>query len=204
MMERSHDELKDLVAAYVIGAVPPDEVRVVRAHILTCDACMAEADDYAAAMDSLALAVAPAPVPAGFVDRVMEQVRPVEKTPAPAAARSGARAWRSWFAPAAAGAAALVAIAVLGAGVVDARNDLARSEDALAQVIRSDEAVELKGTGGTTAELVPTNDGAVFAVAGLPEAPGSDIYQLWYMKMACRRAWARSSPPTASSSWSWP
>ncbi len=181
MMERSHEELKSLVAAYVIGAVPAEEIRVVRAHILTCDECMAEADDYAGAIDSLALAVEPVELPAGFADRVLAQVSPAREPSSVPARRSWLTSVRSRLAPLAAGAAALVAVAFLGAGYIDARNDLARSEDVLAQIIRSEESLELKGESGTVAQFAPTSEGAVFAVSGLPEAPGSDVYQLWYM-----------------------
>ncbi|MDP9068620.1 MAG: anti-sigma factor [Actinomycetota bacterium] len=181
MTQRSHEDLKGLVAAYVLGAVPPDEVRVVRAHILTCDECMAEADDYAGAMDSLALAVEPAALPPGFADRVMSQLSPAEER-STAPATTGWRATlRSRLAPLAAGAAAVIALAVVGAGYMDARTDLARSEHVLAQIVQSEEILELRGQGGTLGRFAPTSDGAVLAVSGLPEAPGSHVYQLWYM-----------------------
>jgi anti-sigma-K factor RskA len=185
MTERTHEELKSLVAAYVLGAVPSEEVGPVRNHIMTCDECMAEAGEHAGAIDSLALAVEPIAVPAGFADRVMAQIAPVAERETAAAAAPR----RNWFADwvrgrglaLAGGMAALVLLGVLGTGWIQARQDLSRTEDVLSALIHG-EAIELRGERGAAAELVPTNEGAVMAVAGLPEAPGSHVYQLWYMK----------------------
>ena len=185
MNERTHEELRSLVAAYVLGAVPADEVGLVRSHILTCDECMAEADQHSTALDSLALAVEPVEVPAGFSERVMAQIAPpVEAEARPAVAR---RSWipewmRGRGLALASGMAALVLLGVLTSGYVQTRQDLARTEDVLSAIVHSGDGIELRGDSGAAAELVPTNEGAVIAVAGLPEAPGSHVYQLWYMK----------------------
>ena len=184
MTERTHEELKGLVAAYVLGAVPSDEVGLVRSHILTCDECMAEADQHSAALDSLALAVEPMPVPAGFSERVMAQIAPapeVETTSAAAPRRSWVPEWlRARGLAVAGGMAALILLGVVGSGWIQARQDLARTEDVLSALLHGD-GIQLRGDGGAAAELVPKSQGAVMAVAGLPEAPGSHVYQLWYM-----------------------
>ena len=184
MTERTHEELKGLVAAYVLGAVPADEVGLVRSHILTCDECMAEADQHSAAMDALALAVEPMPVPAGFSERVMAQIAPApdaEAAVAGAPRRSWMPDWLRARGPAlAAGMAALILLGVVGAGWIQARQDLARTEDVLSALVHGD-GIQLRGDSGAAAELVPRSQGAVMAVAGLPEAPGSHVYQLWYM-----------------------
>lgn len=184
MTERTHEELKDLVAAYVLGAVPQDEVGIVRNHILTCDECMAEADRHSAAMDSLALAVEPIPVPAGFSERVMAQIAPSPE-PDTAAAPAPRRGWfpewmRGRGLALASGLTALVLVGVAGAGWLQTRQDLTRTENVLSALVHG-EGIELRGDSGAAAELVPQREGAVMAVAGLPEAPGSHVYQLWYM-----------------------
>lgn len=185
MTERTHEELKGLVAAYVLGAVPPDEVGLVRNHILTCDDCMAEADQHGAAMDSLALAVEPIPVPAGFSERVMAQIAPApesETAVVTAPRRSWVPAWlRGPGLALAGGMAALMLLGVVGAGWIQARQDLARTENVLSALVHG-EGIQLRGDSGAAAELVPKSRGAVMAVAGLPEAPGSHVYQLWYME----------------------
>ena len=186
MTERTHEELKSLVTAYVLGAVPPDEVGTVRNHILTCDECMAEADQHSSAIDALALAVEPVALPVGFSERVMAQITPKsdEETARTASSRrSWLPEWLRARGPAlAAGMAALVLLGVLGTGWLQTRQDLVRTEDVLSALVVSEDGVELRGERGAAGELVPTNEGAVMAVAGLPEAPGSHVYQLWFMK----------------------
>lgn len=184
MTERTHEELRSLVAAYVLGAVPPEEVRIVRAHILTCDECMAEADDYAGAIDSLALAVEPVAVPDGFSERVMARVAGTSPATTPEESRAPAAPALPWWkrTPLMAGAAVLVVLLALSVGgLVQARRDLARSEEVLSAVLHT-EGIELRGASGAAGEVVPKNDGAVFAVAGLQEAPGSHVYQLWFLR----------------------
>lgn len=186
MTDRTHEELKSLVAAYVLGALPPEEVGPVRNHILTCDECMAEADEHSSAIDSLALAVEPVGLPDGFADRVMAQIAPsAEAETAPAARRSLSEWLRGKGLVVAGGMAAVLlvgAVGVLGAGYLQTRQDLARTEDVLSALVHSADGIELRGESGAAGELVPTNEGAVMAVAGLPEAPGSHVYQLWYMR----------------------
>ena len=184
MSDRTHEELKNLVAAYVLGALPEDEVGVVRNHILTCDECMAEADQHSTAMDSLALAVEPAPLPPGFAERVMAQIAPSPE--AETASVAGRRSWvpewlRGRGLALAGGMAALILLGVVGSGWIQARQDLARTEDVLSALVRGD-GIQLRGDSGAAAELLPRSQGAVMAVAGLPEAPGSHVYQLWYMR----------------------
>ena len=71
--------MRELVAAYVLGAVPAEEASFIRAHISTCDECMAEADRYSEVASSLALAVDSAPLPKGFADKVLEAARGPEE-----------------------------------------------------------------------------------------------------------------------------
>jgi anti-sigma-K factor RskA len=192
MTAYEHEEVKTMVAAYAIGAVPEDEMPAIRDHILSCEVCMAEADAYAITASALALTVAPAPLPVGFADRILEQVRPQQTETTPAK-----RSW-SLFPRVAFGAVALVAI-VLAGGLIDARNDAQeasrrlialqqqaeRNEAALSAFVHSDAGMRLEGSSGAVAQMVPTPDGATLAVAGLPEAPQGHVYQLWLVRGAC-------------------
>jgi hypothetical protein len=96
-MDLSHEEIKSLVAPYVLGAVSTEEMEIVREHILTCEECTAEADDYSDVVASLALGVEGGDVPEGFIDEVMSAARSDEErprgvvTPAPVAARPTTR-----------------------------------------------------------------------------------------------------------------
>src|ERR687894_571654 len=103
----NHGEFKELVASYVIGAVPEEEAAGIRAHILTCDECMAEAERLAHVTSSLDLAVAPRAVPPGFSERVLARAT------ADSVSRQTPRR-SAWWAAAFAVAALLTLLAVTG------------------------------------------------------------------------------------------
>ena len=175
-MNLTHDELRTLIAPYVLGALTADELRVVRAHILSCDECMIEADGYARDASSLLLTVDPAPVPEGFEDRVFARVTDERAVPSTAPRRK-----RRWSLAAVMSVVLLIATVALGVALLDTRNDLAESERVLAAVVGT-EGLELTGTNGAVAKMVPTDDGSVFVASGLPEPPEGRTYQLWLMR----------------------
>jgi anti-sigma-K factor RskA len=177
VIERSHEELKELIAAYALGAVPQEEIRVIRAHILSCEQCMAEADGYVDATGALALAVDPVEIPAGFEERVLARVR--EDRSASVAEGRLRRRWR--LAPALAAGALVVALfAVLTAGLLDARGDLSQHEGILTALLHGG-GIEVEGS-GAVGRMVPTREGGVFAVTGLRKAPDEHTYQLWLIE----------------------
>jgi hypothetical protein len=202
-MPLSHEEAKALVAPYVLGAIPSEEIPFVRTHILSCDECMAEADSYLAIASSLSLAVDEVPLPAGFADRVVAAtIGAREDLRAPVAGirghlsgrprtdaktlsgrpRTDAKTRRRWsFVPAIAGLALILAFGVMAANVFSARGELDRNQEVLTAVLRSDKGFSFKGTSGAVAKMVPTNGGSYLAVAGLQAAPSNHDYQLWLL-----------------------
>ena len=92
MTEQSHEAAAALIGAYVLGAVPPEEVPAMRAHTLSCDECMAEADELSETAGSLSLTVEPVAPPLGFTETVLERVqdRSRPSTPSPTSGRWGA------------------------------------------------------------------------------------------------------------------
>ncbi len=173
-----HDELRSMIPAYALGAVPDAEIGPIRDHILSCDECMAEADRYAAVTSSIALAVEPAPLPRGFEERVLDQVR-TEQRSEPALLHPRVRWWSRWSVAGA--AAGLSAALILGLLFVDARMDAQRRLEVVAAVLQ-DEGLELRGE-ETVGKVTELPDGsAVFAVSGLGEAPTGKTYVLWSMK----------------------
>lgn len=189
-----HDELKTMLAAYAIGALPEDEMPLIRDHILTCEECMREADAYAATVPALALTAEPADVPAGFADAVMARVQGAGQAVEPEKAR---RRWS--LLPRLAFGGLAVAAAILAGAFLNARDEaqqaerslialqqeVERNEDALANFVRHDDGWRLEGSTGAVARMVPTNEGATFAVAGLPEPPDGHTYQLWLLRGGC-------------------
>jgi anti-sigma-K factor RskA len=175
MTEERHEELKALIAPYVLGAVPLEEEEEIRAHLMSCEECMREADEYSAASANLALASEPKPLPEGFADKVIALVK--EETPAPAATKRPARRWFSL--PAFGIAAVVLVVAVLSGVLVNVTGDLREERRITAALLRAD-AIRLEG-GGAAAAVVQETGAALFVARDLPRAPGDDIYQLWFL-----------------------
>ena len=175
MNDQRHEEIKGLLPAYALGAVTQEELRAIRDHIVSCDECMAEADAYGVATEGLALSVEPVAVPSGFADAVLGKVARPEP-----AARPQPSPWNRWLA--ALGAASLLIIGLLTAALIDARTDVERQEEVLAQILYDDRGMKLTGGGDAVARMIPTSDGGLFAATGLEEAPEGRTYQLWVIR----------------------
>ncbi|MEA2486041.1 MAG: hypothetical protein QOD46_1152 [Actinomycetota bacterium] len=183
-MELSHEAVKDLIAPYVLGAVAPEEEREIRSHILTCDECTQEAESFAMVTAALPHATEPVPLPAGFVDRVVAHVhdaRPVA-SPWPSAGRvPWYRRWTGWQVVAT--SALLVVALVLGAFLVNERKNLEQRQKVLTALLHHErDGMELHGSAGAVAKVIPTSNGTIFVASGLHEAPADRTYQLWLIK----------------------
>lgn len=176
----THDEMKDLIAPYVLGAVSPEEEREVRSHIMSCEDCMREAEGFSGTAASLALAVDEAPVPKGFADSILARVQ--EERPALAPAPAKADWWFRWRkALAGVAAVSILAVVALASALIAARGQVQRYESAVPPLVHG-EGMRLAGAGGAVARMVPTADGATLFATGLDEAPDRHTYQLWLMK----------------------
>jgi anti-sigma factor RsiW len=175
MSQRSHDEIRSLIAPYVLGAVSPDEERMIRDHLASCDECSAEAATLFATTDALDETVRPVALPEGFPDRVLAQVGDEEPDVRPARRRR-------WTAPALAAASLVLALALglVGYLFVDARNDLTLERQVTAALLRED-GLKLEGDGAVGA-VVPADDGSVFVVEGLEDIPEERTFQLWLLE----------------------
>ncbi len=188
-MDRPHEEYKDLVVAYVLGALSPDELAEVADHIASCATCLEEARVHLQVTDELALTVDPVPLPAGFVDGVLAlaQRRDPAPTETPESAGAQVLPFRRRALGGALAAAAAVVIGVLGAGFLDARSDLQRSRQVITTLTAAS-GLDLSGAGGSEGQMVPSGDEALFVAAGLPEPPAGHTYQLWALQDARPRS----------------
>lgn len=174
MEDRSHEEIKSLVAAYVLGAVPEDEESAIRAHLITCDECMAEADSYATVTTALGDAIEPEALPPGFEDRVLTRVTAERAGREPVPARR--RLNLGWVVA----LASLLLAAAVGAAYVNVRNDLAEQERLIASALaRVDQGMTLQGEG--RGAVVPADGGTLFVATGLAAPPEDRTYQLWLL-----------------------
>lgn len=183
-MGRSHEELKDLIAPYALGAVPADEMVEIRAHILECEECMTEADKFTDAAASLAYAAPPEAPPHGFADRVIDLVHEEhgDRASAAAGSTSGRHRWR-WI-EALSFAALLILTGVLSLSLIDARRDANYDRDVVAALLNNDEGLKLQGAGGRGTILSSDGD-ALFVAQGLDDVASDHTYQLWLMQGDC-------------------
>lgn len=167
-----HDEIKDLLAAYALGAVSTDERSEIDRHVSACDECSAELADYEAVTGTLARAVAPVEPPPGFTERTVAAA--IVDRPAPVAVPSATRWGRLGIL---AGAALLAATVVIGTTVLESRQDSQRKEEVVA-LLETGEGISLTGEGDVIGRVV----GDEFALAGVGPAPEGKTYQLWLMR----------------------
>ena len=178
-MNEIHDRIASLIAAYSMGAVPEDEVPAIRAHILSCEACFAEAESYTESLAFLATSVEPVPLPKGFTDRVLSEIRDESAAPAPKRARSG-RMWRV-LVPGIA-AAAILSLVVTTVALVRSAEREREYQRVVASIVRDPDAFSLQGPGGAEAVLASSDEGSVLVAVDLGEAPRGRDYQLWLIK----------------------
>ncbi len=204
-MSASHDDIVELLGAYALDAVDPDEQALVEAHLIECPRCTAEVADHreVAAM----LAHSGAPAPEGIWTRIVESLEepppamnlPLQRTSAPPATnvvdldeRRRFRGLARWL-PAGAAAAAVLVVVGLVAGLVVADDD-GRSvdraevaspvlEDVARRVMNDPDATKVtlaSDEGELAASAAIDRDGSGYLLANaLPALDESQTYQLW-------------------------
>jgi anti-sigma factor RsiW len=184
-MTPTHSELQDLIGAYVVDAVDPDERRMLEDHLATCPRCRAEVNELREV--TAVLGTSGASAPDGVWDRIVssleEEPPPMRLAVTPLPLRR-----RRWPVILAAAAAVLV---VIGGITVAARDrgaskpQLAAIEVAAAQALGESDArlARLRSDFATNADVAVTavvrrnGEGYLFG-KDLPPLDGR-IYQLW-------------------------
>ena len=205
-MERTHDEIAELLGVYALDAVDDEEREAVERHLTTCPRCAAEVAEHREVAASLAHTGAPAPE--GLWTRIVESL----EEPPPAmdvpmrsstshpgavtdlgARRAERRSWREWL-PLSAAAAVLVVVGLIGGVLI---GNATRSEspgtdvaapisiDDIARRVLNDPAaakVSLTSTSDdslqATAAVEPDGSGYLLGTS-LPALDASHTYQLW-------------------------
>jgi anti-sigma-K factor RskA len=178
----AHDSrFDDATAAYLLGALEPDEAKAFEAHLTSCAACRGELDHLKVAADALPSGVPQYSAPPALEDRIMAVVRseaellraagPEADVARRAGARSGARRRRPWFARPAFALAATVLVLAVGAlggitlfGGADTRELQAQLAPQGARVLMT---------------VREGSEHATLVARGLPEAGEGRVYQVW-------------------------
>ena len=191
----THDELAELLGAYALDAVDPDERALVEEHLATCARCRAEAADHREVAALLGNDGSDAPE--GLWDRIagsLEAAPPRPELP-PLLGLDEARERRRRRRPTLWGvgvaAAAALIIAVLGVQVRHQDQRINELQTALSNPIQpkyeaavSDLAADhfalTSADGSTKVVGVITEDGTAYLdVSALPKLAGDKTYQLW-------------------------
>ncbi len=192
--ELTHDETADLLGAYALDAVEPDEREAIERHLQTCPRCRAEVADHRTVASFMGSAGGPAPD--GLWDRIAGSLdeAPPELHLAPVVPLHERRSVSLRLGAAVAAVAAAV-IAVLGAQVVHLNNKVDTMQTA--QGTNADSAMLAAATRALTdpdarraslqssdaniraqAVLLPDGSGFLFG-DNLPALPSGRTYQLW-------------------------
>lgn len=162
-------ECPDDAAAYVLGALEPDEAEAFRRHVADCTACQDEVAAFEQVTDALPAASTRYEVPRKLRQRVMRDVRATPKTVPPhrpLRARPATRLSLAW----AGGLAALVVAVVVAVALVSTGSSGTR-------------VVQASVTGVTgTAQLHISGDRGELIAEGLSQPPPGRIYEMWVQR----------------------
>jgi len=192
----THHEIEELLGAYALDAVDPDEAATVEAHLAGCPRCRAEVEAHREVASLLSTGTTAA-APEGVWDRIAADLGEVPP-PVPIEVALDRRRARAARAPVrtrglltgVAAAAAVVVIAVMGVVLVDQRDDLDDLEGQVAAAQDGGRLTELAGdpstrvvdlqgdADGARAFVGPDGDSVLVATA-LPGLDGDRTYQLW-------------------------
>jgi anti-sigma-K factor RskA len=162
----TEDRFEKLLGPYLLGELSVEEERELEGHLEECSGCRGELARARQTHDLLRELAAGGPPPE-LKDRVLAQAR----GEIPARSRGG---WRIWVP-----AAALLVIAVLGAGLLwTITKDSSEGIPLEATVPTSEGGGELSG------EVEEGNLQIELVVWDLPELRKDEYYELWYAKEA--------------------
>jgi anti-sigma-K factor RskA len=167
MSANAPHERSDDAAAYVLGALEPEEAREFARHLESCPTCRDEVAALQRVVDVLPAAVPQYKAPAGLRRRILRAAR----THARGQAQGARRQWWSWTSrPMLAGATALavaivaVVIALSGGGSPHAR------------------VITATVTGQGTAHVRVVGGHAELILTDFPAPPPGKVYEVWLQR----------------------
>jgi anti-sigma factor RsiW len=180
-----HDRWAEDVPAYLLGALPPEDVDGFRAHLAECAACRRDVQELQAAADALPIGVQPVVPPPALKERIMTVVRSeaellaaagegADRPPARAAEparRERRRSFGAWLTrPGVALACALVLLALGGLGGALIAGGGGPQTRTVAATTRAPDA---------KATLQVRDGNAMLLASNMPQPPSGRVYQVW-------------------------
>ncbi len=185
-----HEELESSVAAWVLGALDPDEAETIRAHVEACATCREVADPLRRVVGALPLAVEEAAPPPRLRERVLAAAAESRRPADPAVAVRLKRAPIKAFSPSPLRrfgrrvpvyAVAAVAVAALLAGILVGEVAFHSPQPpAPSQVARFTLAGHQDMSGAQASVIDLKADGvALVDFRGLPQPGSGRVYEVW-------------------------
>jgi anti-sigma-K factor RskA len=171
-----HEDLRDDLAAYSLGALGDAESTRLEAHLAECESCREWLRWLTPAIDALPAAVPQHSPPPGLRERLMAEV---EADAAPAAPPEPSRRRFGGFRLAMRPAAALAAVALIAGGV--GVGYLARGDEEQASTFVEAE-VPAQFTGQVAATLERRGDAGTLHVDQLPPPGEDEVYEVWIQR----------------------
>jgi anti-sigma-K factor RskA len=180
-----HEELRDELAAYALGALPSEEAAQLERHLADCESCRDRLRWLGPAVDMLGASVEQLTPPSELRERLMETVR-AEAAPSPQpdaapSAKAQGRAWEGWggwsrllLRP----ATAFVAVVLIVAGVAAGYALRGDEGDATTTVAARATSPDLE----VAAELVRQGDTGALHVQEMPAISRDEVYEVWVQR----------------------
>jgi anti-sigma-K factor RskA len=177
MADSAHCERRQHGAAYVLGALEPQESERYRRHLQRCAVCRIEVAELQPMVDVLSLGAPEVRAPEALRGRIMEVVRSEETLLAAAGPRAdrppaGLPARRRRRFALALGTAVTAAAVGIGVALGVSSSPSEKIITARVASVAPSGQARLRET-GTRAELL---------VSGMPQPPASKIYQVWLVR----------------------
>lgn len=182
-MSGKHDCGTD-AAAYVLGALDPEEAEAFSRHLATCVVCRDEVAAFQHTANALAMAPPQHAPPRGLKRRVMRAVRASDAELQGSAARRPRRFGSGLLArPAIAAAAALAVVLIVVGAIVVSSGGSSGTRTIAAAVTGSPGTVQLSVSGGH----------GVLVMRNFPQPAAGHIYEMWEL-----RSGAKAPAPTGT------
>ena len=178
MSTRSHDEYKENIGPYVLGALPELEIELLERHLVTCESCRAEVEELQPVTAAIARSVPQVEAPPSLKVSLMEIVN--AEAASTAQPRRERRSFGSWLAGLQPRVAAGLAVGVLALGVAVgiAVDQIAGSNGSSTTTVAAKIDRSQMPTGD--ASLAVKGDNGKLRLTGAPQPPTGRVYQLWY------------------------
>jgi anti-sigma-K factor RskA len=180
---RSHEEYKDNIGAYVLGALPDLEAELLERHLAGCESCRAEVEQLRPVPAAIARSVPQVEPPPSLKANLMATVNAeagAREVEAREARRRERRSFGSWIQGLKPRVAVALALGVLALGVVVgvAADKIAGGGGPAGTTVAA--KIDRKQMPTGQASLVVKGNTGELELSDAPQPPSGRVYQLWY------------------------